>query len=48
MGMRGGAYGVNGCTGVAVHTVEPAGEGESAVTGKGKGLSRSCEDLVKR
>ena len=47
-GMRGGTYGVDGCTGVTVHTVEPAGEGESTVTGEGKGLCRSCKDLVKR
>ena len=43
-----GAYGVDRCTGVTVHTVEPAGEGESTVTREGKGLSRSCKDLYKR
>ena len=43
-----GAYGVDGCSGVTVHTVEPAGEGESTVTREGKSLSRSCEDLCKR
>ena len=43
-----GAYGVDGCSGVTVHTVEPAGEGESTVTREGKSLSRSCKDLSKR
>ena len=43
---EGGAYGVDGCTGVTVHTVEPAGEGESTVTREGERLSRSRKDLV--
>ena len=43
-----GAYGVDGCSGVTVHTVEPAGEGKGTVTREGEGLSRSCKDLVKR
>ena len=43
--VEGGAYGVDGCSGVTVHTVEPAGEGEGLVTGVGEEDTAGCYEL---